>query len=89
MELNEILQYVDEALVVPLNPDDRAVVLDAAESVRKNQTSIAGGIRTLRLGDRVLVQERTPRGENYIRKLASEDAAQRFVQSRLDADIYS
>lgn len=85
MELNEILRRVDEGRVAPLTPEDRAIVLDAAEIVREDRTAIAGGIRTLRLGDRVLVQERTPKGENYVRRLASEDAGRRFVQSRLDA----
>lgn len=85
MELSEILQRVDEGRVVPFTPEDRSTVLEAAEIVREDRTAIAGSIRTLRLGDRVLVQERTPKGELYVRMLASEEAARRFVQSRLDA----
>lgn len=85
MNLNEIIRRLTEGPTLPLTTEERDVVLKAAEIVREDRTSIAGAIRTLKLGNLVLIQERTPKGENFVRKLASEESAQRFVQSRLDA----
>ena len=85
MERDAIIRRLDDDEVVEVSRDDLTAFLDLAEAVREDRTGIAGRIRTLRLGDRVLIQERTPKGQHYIRRLASEDAARRFVQSRLDA----
>jgi hypothetical protein len=85
MERDAIIRRLDDDQVVEVSRDDLTAFLDLAEAVREDQTGIAGRIRTLRLGDRVLIQERAPKGQHYIRRLASEDLARRFVQSRLDA----
>ena len=84
MELDAIIRRLDDE-VVEVSRDDLAALLDLSVVASESSTGIAGRIRTLRLGDRVLVQERTPKGQIYIRELGSEDAARRFVQSRLDA----
>ena len=84
MELDAIIRRLDDE-VVEVSRDDLAALLDLSVVASESSTGLAGRIRTLRLGDRVLVQERTPKGQHYVRRLASEDAARRFVQSRLDA----
>mgnify|MGYP001824421988 FL=1 len=84
MELDAIIRRLDDE-VVEVSRDDLAALLDLSVVASESSTGIAGRIRTLRLRDRVLVQERTPKGQHYVRRLASEDAARRFVQSRLDA----
>mgnify|MGYP001818406341 FL=1 len=84
MELDAIIRRLDDE-VVEVSHDDLAALLDLSVVASESSTGLAGRIRTLRLGDRVLVQERTPKGQHYVRRLASEDAARRFVQSRLDA----
>lgn len=76
---------LEEGSVLSLARGELDLMLDASEIVREDRTAIAGAIRTLKLGNRLLVQERTPKGAIYVRKLASEEAALRFVQSRLDA----
>ncbi len=85
MEVVEIVSRLDESGVVRINRDQLGELLGMTESLGEDRTAIAGGIRTLRLGDRVLVQERNPEGDLFVRKLASVEAAGRFVQSRLDA----
>ncbi len=62
-----------------------APLLDPAETVREDSTSTAGHTRTLRIGDLVLVQERTPKGDHFVRGVASEEVAERFVNARLAA----
>ena len=85
MELDAMIRRLDDDEVVELSRDDLTEFLGLTEVVREDPTGVAGRIRTLRLDDRVLVQERTPKGRIYIRELASEGAAGRFVRSRLDA----
>ena len=82
---DELIAAVEDGTVVSLEPDDLERLLDAAEVVRTDATGVAGSIRTLRLGGRVLVQERSPEGAHFMRALASEDAARRFVDARLAA----
>ena len=84
MELDAIIRRLDDE-VVEVSRDDLAALLDLSVVASESSTGIAGRIRTLRLRDRVLVQERTPKGQHYVRRLASEELARRFVQSRLDA----
>jgi hypothetical protein len=84
MELDAIIRTLENE-VVEISHDDLASLLEMSVVVSESSTGIAGRIRTFRFGDRVLVQERTPKGQIYVRELVSEDAARRFVQSRLDA----
>ena len=83
MTPKEILEQAHFGRVVAFSKENLAPLLERAETVREDNTSIAGFIRTLRLDDRVLVQERTPEGDHFIRRVPSEGAAQRFVEARL------
>jgi hypothetical protein len=85
MESTEIARRLEEDSVITLDKDELGAVLDAAELVRQTRTAIAGGIRTLRFEGRILIQERDQRGQHYLRSVASEEQAARFVQTRLDA----
>jgi len=71
--------------IVAITSEDLAGVLEQTKAVREDDTGIAGKIRTLRFGDRVFIQERTPEGDRFVRELGSEQAAQRFVEARLAA----
>jgi hypothetical protein len=67
---------------------DRAALdrlIETGELLREDRSALAGSIRTLRHDGRILVQERNPEGELFLRAFSSEAAAARFVQSRLDA----
>ena len=83
MSPEEILEQARLGQIVAISKENLAPLLERTETVREDNTSIAGLIRTLRLGDRVLVQERTPEGDHFVRKVPSEGAAQRFVEARL------
>lgn len=70
---------------VPFPREELGLLLDRTETVREINTSIAGHIRVLRSDARILVQERTPEGDHFVRELPSEDAAAAFVDARLAA----
>ena len=83
MTPEEILEQARRGTVVAISKDDLAPLLEKAEIVREDKTSIAGFIRTFRAGGLVFAQERTPKGDHFVRMLASEEEAQRFVEARL------
>jgi hypothetical protein len=59
-------------------------LLESAELLREDDTSIAGKIRILRDGNRILVQEQVPETKKVIvRQLPSREDAERFVDDRL------
>lgn len=81
----EILQRVRGGDVIAMSKEWLAPLLESAETVREDRTSIAGLIRTFRLGDLVLVQERNQKGDYFLRSVVSEVVAERFVEERLAA----
>jgi hypothetical protein len=83
VSIDEIIRGVEAGRVVAIAPEDLGVLLDRADAVHEDDTAIAGRIRTLSLGGRILVQERTPDGDHFVRGLGSAAAAVRFVGSRL------
>jgi len=81
-----VAERIDEASrdgVVRLEADEVEVLIDQAEIIRTDSTGIAGRIRTLRLGGRILVQERNPEHEHFLRVLADEDIVRQFIEKRL------
>ncbi len=60
-------------------------LLEQTKTLREIDTRIAGHIRILLDEDRILIQERTPEGDHFVRELPSEDAATGFVDARLAA----
>ena len=58
-------------------------VLESAETVLEENTSISGMVRVLRLGEAYLVQEETPDRRVLIRPRPNLEAATAFVEKRL------
>jgi hypothetical protein len=83
LDTDDIMRRVSENSVVKIDREELATVLEAAEEIRAEDTTLAGWIRILLLGDHVLVQEETPDREVLVRKLDSIDAANRLVDERL------
>ena len=83
MKIDDIADQTDRDRVIAVTRPDIISLLERVETIREDNTGIAGLIRTLRIGDRVLVQERTPEGDHFVRRVPSEGAAQRFVEARL------
>jgi len=71
--------------VVTFPREELGSLLEQTEILREVSTGIAGRIRILRLRDRILIQERNPDGDHFVRKLRSEEAATAFVDARLAA----
>lgn len=85
MTVDEMIAEAGRRTVVEITPDELERLLGAAQLVRDDPTGVAGPIRTLRYGGRVLVQERNPEGELFVRSFACQDVARRFVDARLAA----
>ncbi len=69
--------------VVAFPREELGSLLEQTETLREVSTGIAGRIRILRSDDRILIQERTPEGDHFVRELPSEEAASGFVEARL------
>lgn len=83
METADIICRVSESVVVKIDREELAAVLEMAEVIREENTTLAGCIRILSLDGHILVQEETPEREILVRKLSSIDAAKRLVEGRL------
>ena len=60
-------------------------LIDAADVLREEDTHLAGWIRILALGDSILVQEETPKGEVLVRRMPSRECADSFVDLRIQS----
>ncbi len=83
--IDDVVSSIDTGSAVSLPAEEVSTLLDRAELLQCFDTGLAGPIRTLRLDGRVLVQESDPEGRHFVRGLPSEEAAERFVASRLAA----
>ena len=71
--------------IVVRQPDELSGLIESAELLREDDTHIAGKIRILRVGDRILVQEQEPETRNLIlREFPSQGEAEKFVEDRLE-----
>ncbi len=68
----------------PFDATTRSLI-DAAETLRAEDTTISGTIRLLRSGEEWLVLEEAPRGRLLLRRYADRAAADAFVDRRLAA----
>jgi len=88
-----VLRVSTEKLVADLHHRglvaiDRGTLLeliDAADVLREDDTHLAGWIRILAVGDSILVQEETPKGEVLVRRMPSRESADSFVDLRIQS----
>lgn len=71
--------------LIEIDRDTLRSLLDAAQVLREVDTCLAGWIRVLELGGATLVQEETPKGEVLVRRMASRESAERFVDLRMQS----
>ncbi len=71
--------------LVAIDRDTLRELIDAADVLREDDTHVAGWIRVLAVGDSVLVQEETPKGEVLVRRMASRESADSFVDLRMQS----
>ena len=71
--------------VVAFSHEELDSLLEQTETLREVDTGIAGHIRILRCDDKIFIQERTPEGDHFVRKLPSEEDAAALIDARLAA----
>jgi hypothetical protein len=80
----DLLLELQRRKVVVLDADDLMELLESAETIREDDTSIAGPIRILRIDRLIVVQETTTeKREVVVRGFRSLEEAQSFVDQRL------
>ena len=84
MDIDDLLEKLGHASRLGLSPDELAGLLEEAELVREEDTCVSGMIRIIRLRDAVLVQEETPDREIVVRIRPTCEAAEEFVDRRLE-----
>ena len=84
MEAQELLKQIAGQAIIALGEKDLPMLLDLSETIRADDTCVAGWIRILDLDGRILVQEQTTEGEILIRRLASRQAAEIFLEHRME-----
>ena len=81
----EIVRRLEAERVVEVSPEESKDLLETAAPVSETDTYLSGSLHVLELDRRILVQERSQRGEILLREVASVDAASEFVAARLKA----
>jgi hypothetical protein len=83
MEARDLIEQIEKQEILPLDREDLPKLLEVADTIQADDTCLAGWIRILSIDGHVAVQEQTPDGEILLRRLASREAAERFVERRL------
>jgi hypothetical protein len=83
MEAYELIRQFGKLSILALDEGDLAGLLEVADTLRADDTCLAGWIRVLAVGGQILVQEETLDKEILLRRLDSREAAERFVEHRL------
>ena len=84
MEVRELIAHIEDIAIVALDADALPELLESADVVREDDTCVAGWIRILGISDHFVVQEQTPDGDILVRRLVSREAAEHFVEDRLN-----
>jgi len=78
-----MIRELVKGAVLKIDRDDLEALLERAEAIRVEDTTLSGWIRILSLEGHPLVQEETPDRDVLVRKLASVDEANQLVDRRL------
>ena len=81
--VQELVERLGKDPIVVLEQAECDRLLESAQVLRADDTTLAGAIRILALGELIIVQERSPLGERYVRAMPSREEADRFVDQRL------
>jgi len=82
---DDLIADLHHSPVVAIDRDTLRELIDAADVLREDDTHLAGWIRVLAVGDSILVQEETPKGEVLVRRMPSRESAERFVDLRMQS----
>jgi uncharacterized protein YicC (UPF0701 family) len=81
---SELMRELSSSGSTAIDRETLAALLEAAEVLRQDDTCIAGMIRILSVDGVILVQEETPDREVLARSMATREAADAFVNDRLE-----
>lgn len=85
MSTEKLVADLHHSPVVAIDRDTLRELIDAADVLREDDTHLAGWIRVLAVGGSILVQEETPKGELLVRRMASRESADSFVDLRMQS----
>lgn len=83
MVSGKLLERLEETSPAQITREELALLLGRAETVREENTSVSGMLRILKLGDLHFIQERTPNRSFLLRSRPTLEAAEAFVEKRL------
>ena len=83
MMSRDLVVRLDEASPTQMSTEELSHLLENAETLREENTSVCGTVRVLRLGELYLVQEQTPVRGLLLRSRPTLEAAVAFVEKRL------
>ncbi len=78
------LERIAAGRIETLGPEELPDLLAAGRCIRDVDTRLAGVLRVLEVGGVLLVQEQTTRGQILVRRIASVEAADALIASRLE-----
>ena len=84
MNTSELMRKLSSTGPTAIDRETLAGLLEAAEVHRQDDTCIAGMIRILSVDGVVMVQEETPDRVVLTRRMATREAAEAFVNDRLE-----
>ncbi|TFH00901.1 MAG: hypothetical protein E4H13_06265 [Calditrichales bacterium] len=79
----DIIRELDQQKIVVSNPVSLTEILSEVIIIEERDTHFSDMIRILKAGDRYLLQEQTKKKEIVFREAESLEAANAFVQDRL------
>jgi len=79
----ELVAKLQSPAPLPIDRETLIEILEAAEVLRQDDTCVAGWIRILSVDGVILVQEETPEGNAFARRMPSIEKANDFVSDRL------
>ncbi len=83
MNVHDLLEALRQETVITLSDERLQGLLKSVEILRDEDTCLSGRIRILSVDGNVLLQGQTPEGKILLRKMASVDEAERFLEDRL------
>ncbi len=82
MEAREVIDQIERQTIIALDAEDLPMLIEASDTIRADDTCVAGWIRILSFEGYILVQEQTPESEVLLRRLSSRDSAEEFIEHR-------
>lgn len=84
MDAKDIFDRVLNSKYLIIEKSELKTVLDNAEIIRIEDTHLSDFIRLIKYNGNLFIQETTFNKENIVRKVSSIEAADKFIQERLD-----